>query len=192
MSAAAPPAAGPQFSIAAARPEDVAELLAMIRELAEFEHLSHLLECTEQQLGDALFGPDKSIEALLGWVEEGGRREATAYALYFHNFSTFLGRRGLYLEDLYVRPAHRHRGHARALLARLAALAVERGCGRFEWTVLDWNTGAQDVYRGIGAEVLPEWRITRMTGDALRRLAALDSDRLEALDPGRVADLDRS
>ncbi|HXC38541.1 MAG TPA: GNAT family N-acetyltransferase [Burkholderiales bacterium] len=160
-----------RFSIEPVRPEDVGHVMDMIAELAAFERLEHLLECTAAQLSSALFGPDKSIECLLGWSEQDSRRVPVAYAIFFHNFSTFLGRRGLYLEDLYVRPAFRHRGHARAILAHLAALALERDCGRFEWTVLDWNTGAQDVYRSIGAEVLPEWRITRMTGDSIRRLA---------------------
>ena len=163
----------PIFSIAPAGREDIVHVLAMIRELAEFEHLTHLLECTADNLESALFGPERCIECLLGWAGEAGRpKQAVAYAIYFHNYSTFLGRRGLYLEDLYVRPDHRHRGHARALLVHLAGIAVERGCGRFEWTVLDWNTGAQDVYRGLGANVMPDWRVTRLTGEALSRLAA--------------------
>jgi len=164
-----------KFSIAPARREDLPEVLAMIRELAEFERLTHLMECTIDRLEAALFGREPCVECLLGWAEdetgEYPRRQPVAYALYFHNYSTFLGRRGLYLEDLYVRPAHRHRGHARALLVHLAGIAVERGCGRFEWTVLDWNTGAQDVYRGLGADILPDWRVTRLTGDALKKLA---------------------
>lgn len=161
-----------QFSIAPARPEDLSEVLAMIRELAEFEHLTHLLECTTEKLEAALFGPERCVECLLGWIEEQGQpRQAVAYALYFHNYSTFLGRRGLYLEDIYVKPAYRHRGHARAMLIHLAGIAVERNCGRFEWTVLDWNSGAQDVYRGLGADILPDWRVTRLTGEALKKLA---------------------
>jgi GNAT superfamily N-acetyltransferase len=160
-----------RFSIESVHPEDVGHVMDMIAELAAFERLEHLLECTAAQLSSALFGPDKSVEAVLCWVEGEKERVPVAYAVYFHNFSTFLGRRGLYLEDLYVRPAHRHRGYARAILSHLAALALERGCGRFEWTVLDWNTAAQDVYRSIGAEVLPEWRITRMTGESIKQLA---------------------
>ena len=163
----------PHFSIAPARHEDVSHIMAMIRELAAFEKLTHLLECTEEQLDEALFGPHPVIEAVLGWVEStDGGREAAAYALCFTNFSTFLGRKGLYLEDLFVRPAFRHRGYARALLRHLAALAVERGCGRFEWAVLNWNEGAQAFYRGLGADILPDWRITRLTGDALKKLAS--------------------
>ena len=162
-----------QFRIAPVGREDVGNVMAMIRELAEFEELMHLLECTEAQLADALFGSQPLIEAVLGWVDEpDGARQAVAYALCFTNFSTFLGRRGLYLEDLFVRPAFRHRGYARALLRHLAALAVERNCGRFEWTVLDWNEGAQAFYRSLGADILPDWRITRLTGDALKKLAS--------------------
>jgi GNAT superfamily N-acetyltransferase len=155
-----------RFSIEPVRREDLSHVLFMIRELAEFEHLLEVVECTEEQLATAL-----SIEAMLGWVDDDGQREAVAYAIYFHNFSTFMGKRGLYLEDLYVRPAHRKEGFARAMLTRLAGLAIERGCARFEWTVLDWNTGAQDFYRGMGADVLPDWRITRLTGEALRKVA---------------------
>jgi GNAT superfamily N-acetyltransferase len=160
-----------RFSIEPVRREDLSHVLFMIRELAEFEHLLEVVECTEEQLATALFGDNKSIEAMLGWVDDDGQREAVAYAIYFHNFSTFMGKRGLYLEDLYVRPAHRKEGFARAMLTRLAGLAIERGCARFEWTVLDWNTGAQDFYRGMGADVLPDWRITRLTGEALRKVA---------------------
>ncbi len=161
------------FSIEPVRREDLPQVMSMIVELAEFERLLDMVECTEDQLAAALFGEHKSVEAMLGWVDIDGQREAVAYAIYFHNFSTFLGRRGLFLEDLYVRPAHRKEGFARALLTRLAALAVERGCGRFEWTVLDWNTGAQDFYRGMGADILPDWRITRVTGEALKKLAGI-------------------
>lgn len=163
------PAPAP-LRIAPARPADVVHLIAMIRELAEFEHLTHLLECDEDKLQAALFGPQPCIEALIGWVDDPAP-QAVAYTICFQNYSTFLGRPGLYLEDLYVRPAWRKRGHARSLLTHLAGLAVARGCGRFEWSVLDWNTGAQDFYRGLGAEVLPDWRITRLTGEALERLA---------------------
>ena len=162
-----------RFSIEPVRLEDLSHVLSMVRELAEFEHLLEVVECTEEQLASALFGDNKSIEAMLGWVDNDGQREAVAYAIYFHNFSTFMGKRGLYLEDLYVRPAHRKEGFARAMLTRLAALAVERGCARFEWSVLDWNTGAQDFYRSMGADILPDWRITRLTGEALKKLAGL-------------------
>ena len=156
------------FRIAAARPADVPAVLAMIRGLAEFERLAHLCVATENQLSEALFGRGSTVEVILAW--EGS--EAAGFALFFPNFSTFLGRPGLYLEDLFVRPEFRGRGYGRALLIHLARLAVERGCGRFEWAVLDWNEQAIGFYRGLGATVLSDWRITRVTGDALAALAA--------------------
>lgn len=156
------------FRIAAAEPADVPAILAMIRGLAEFERLAHLCIATEGQLSDALFGPDSTAEVIVGWEGE----QSAGFALFFHNFSTFLGRRGLYLEDLFIRPHFRGRGYGRALLIHLARLAVERGCGRFEWAVLDWNEKAIGFYRALGATVLPDWRITRVAGDALSTLAA--------------------
>lgn len=155
-------------AIRPATPADVRAMLALMIELAEFEKLTHLFIATEAGLHDALFGARASAEALV--AEEGG--QLVAYALYFHNFSTFLGRRGLYLEDLYVQPSQRGSGLGTAMLRRLAALAVERGCGRFEWTVLDWNQPAIDFYQKMGATVLPDWRVVRVTGDALTQLAA--------------------
>jgi GNAT superfamily N-acetyltransferase len=155
------------FRIAAARPGDVPAVLAMIRGLAEFERLDHLCVATESQLSQALFGRESTVEVIVAW--EGG--EAVGFALFFPNFSTFLGRPGLYLEDLFVRPEFRGRGYGRALLIHLARLAVERGCGRFEWAVLDWNEQAIGFYRALGASVLADWRITRVTGDALAALA---------------------
>lgn len=156
------------FRIAAATPPDVPVILAMIRDLAEFEHLSHLCVATETDLASALFAQKPTVEVVLGW--EGP--QAAAFALFFHNFSTFLGRRGLYLEDLFVRPGFRRRGYGRALLVHLARLAVERGCGRFEWAVLEWNASAIQFYEALGAQVLPDWRITRVTGAMLASLAA--------------------
>jgi GNAT superfamily N-acetyltransferase len=155
------------FEIRSATVDDVNAIMGMIRELADFEKLSHLLVADEALLHEALFGPRPSCECLIG--EEVGR--PVAYALFFHNFSTFLGRRGLYLEDLYVSPAYRGRGHAQALLKALARLAVERQCGRFEWSVLDWNENAIRFYQKMGAEVLPDWRICRVTGAELQALA---------------------
>lgn len=155
------------FRIAAAQPGDVPAVLSMIRRLAEFERLSHLCIATETDLLHALFGPDPKVEVVIAW--EGG--ETAGFALFFANFSTFLGRPGLYLEDLFVRPPFRGRGYGRALLIHLARLAVERGCGRFEWTVLDWNDQAIGFYRSLGATVLPDWRITRVAGEALTTLA---------------------
>ncbi|MEO8567315.1 MAG: GNAT family N-acetyltransferase [Betaproteobacteria bacterium] len=156
------------FRIAAAQPADVPAVLAMIRGLAEFERLGHLCVATESQLSQALFGRGSTVEVIVAW--EG--TEPAGFALFFPNFSTFLGRPGLYLEDLFVRPEYRGRGYGRALLIHLARLAVERGCGRFEWAVLDWNQQAIGFYRALGATVLSDWRITRVTGDALAALAA--------------------
>lgn len=156
-----------EFRIAAARTADVPAVLEMIRGLAEFERLAHLCVATEEQLSRALFGPDSTVEVAVAW--EGN--QTAGFALFFPNFSTFLGRPGLYLEDLFVRPEFRGRGYGRALLIHLARLAVERGCGRFEWSVLDWNEQAIGFYRALGATMLADWRITRVTGDALAALA---------------------
>jgi GNAT superfamily N-acetyltransferase len=155
-------------AIRPATPTDIAAIFSLMQELAEFEKLTHLFVATEEGVHEALFGARGSAEA---WVAENDGR-IVAYALFFHNFSTFLGRRGLYLEDLYVKPALRGSGLGTAMLRRLAALAVERQCGRFEWTVLDWNQPAIDFYEKMGATVLPDWRIVRMTGDALAKLAS--------------------
>ena len=147
--------------------EDAPAIVGLIRELAEFEQLTHLLEVTPDRLAEHLFGNRPAAECLV--VDEGGC--VIAFALFFHNFSTFLGKPGLYLEDLYVQPAHRGRGIGRALLVRLAAMARSRGCGRFEWSVLDWNANAIAFYQKVGATVMPDWRICRVTGDGLHRLA---------------------
>jgi GNAT superfamily N-acetyltransferase len=157
-----------EFRILGATPADVPAILGMIRGLAEFERLTHLCAATESDIFDALFGKKPVIEVVLAW--EGAN--AVGFALFFHNFSTFLGRPGLYLEDLFVQPAWRGRGYGRALLIHLARLAVERRCGRFEWTVLDWNAPAIGFYQALGASVLPDWRITRVTGTVLDHLAA--------------------
>lgn len=154
------------FSLRAAKPRDLPAIVGLIGELAEFEQLTHLLEVTPRKLEPQLFGPRPAAEAV---VAEGGG-EVVAFALFFTNFSTFLGRPGLYLEDLYVQPRWRGAGIGRALLRHLAALAVERDCGRFEWSVLDWNTHAIGFYQAMGATVMPDWRICRVTGDALRAL----------------------
>lgn len=164
------PAADPVFTVRLAEPRDLGAILAMIRALAEYEKLSHLCIATHDQIEAALFGPRPAAEVLI--AEKGS--EPAAFALFFHNFSTFLGRRGLWLEDLFVQPAHRQQGCARHLLVTLAAIARERGCGRFEWAVLDWNQPAIDFYRSLGADVLPDWRIVRVVGPALDRLASGD------------------
>ncbi|MFG6416442.1 GNAT family N-acetyltransferase [Roseateles sp. DC23W] len=157
--------------IRAAEPRDLHAIVQLIEELAEFENLTHLLEVTADKLAPHLFGDSPLVECLVGEIEG----EIVAFALFYTNFSTFLSRPGLYLEDLYVRPAHRRSGLGKALLIQLAQLACERGYGRFDWTVLDWNEDAIRFYQKLGAEVLPDWRICRLTGDALQRYA--DGDR---------------
>jgi GNAT superfamily N-acetyltransferase len=158
------------FQLRAAEPPDVPAIIDLIRELAEFERLTHLLQITPESLQVHLFGPRPVVESIVG--EVGGR--VVAYSLFFTNFSTFLGKPGLYLEDLYVQPAQRGTGLGQALLQRLAALAHERDCGRFEWSVLDWNEHAIRFYEKMGASVLPDWRICRVTGPALARLAGAE------------------
>ena len=140
----------------------------MIVALAEYERLSHLCVATEADLDAALFGRRPAAEVLIA-SKDG---EIAAFALFFHNFSTFLGRPGLWLEDLFVLPKYRRQGCAQAMLRALAALARDRGCGRFEWAVLDWNTPAIAFYESLGASILPDWRIARVVGPALDSLAA--------------------
>jgi GNAT superfamily N-acetyltransferase len=155
------------FDLRAARREDLGAIHAMIGELAEYEKLAHLCVGTLADLDVALFGPDPAAEVLM--ATKAGT--SAAFALFFHNFSTFLGRRGLWLEDLYVRPRFRRQGCAHAMLQSLARIALERNCGRFEWAVLDWNQPAIEFYRALGAVVLPDWRICRVVGDSLTTLA---------------------
>ena len=156
-------------SVREAKPNDVPLLLNLLKELAEYERLCHAVVATEDSLRNSLFpqdGREPSVGALVG--ESNGRPEG--YAVYFMNFSTFLGRRGIYLEDVYVRPAARGHGLGKALLARVAAIGMERGCQRMEWAVLDWNQPAIDFYKSLGAELLNDWQIFRLTGKALERL----------------------
>ncbi|MDY0961560.1 MULTISPECIES: GNAT family N-acetyltransferase [Massilia] len=155
------------FSIRPAQPQDVVHIHAMIVELAVFEKLEHMVVATETLLHEGLFGAHPSCEAIVG--EENG--EVVTFALFFHNFSTFLTKKGLYLEDLYVKQAHRGKGYGTQMLQRLAQLTVERGCGRFEWSVLDWNEPAIQFYKAMGADVMPDWRICRVTGDSLVALS---------------------
>ena len=155
------------FAIRPATPADVAHIHAMIVELAVFEKLEHMVVATEELLHEGLFGTKPSCEAIVG--EENG--EVVAFALFFHNFSTFLTKKGLYLEDLYVRQSHRGKGYGTRMLTRLAQIAVERNCGRFEWSVLDWNEPAIHFYQAMGAQILPDWRICRVTGESLDHLA---------------------
>jgi len=147
--------------------DDVALILQMIRDLAEYERMSERAVATEADLRDALFGTHPAAEVILAHADD----QPAGFALFFHNFSTFVGKRGLYLEDLFVRPEFRRRGIGRRLLAELARIAVERDCGRFEWSVLDWNQPAIDFYKSLGAVPLSEWTVFRVTGDALTRLA---------------------
>ncbi len=153
-----------------ARIEDTANIAQLIRELAEYERLSHDVVLKEADLREQLFGRTPRAEVLI--AEEDG--VVVGLALYFSNFSTFLCRPGLYLEDLFVRPPYRHKGYGRALLRELARIAVQRACGRLEWAVLDWNKPAIEFYRGLGAVLMHEWRIFRLTGDALRKLGSDD------------------
>ena len=155
------------ITIRPAGPDDVPTILACIRGLAEYERLAHEVTATDAELRASLFGPRPQAEVLLALDGE----VALGFALFFHNYSTFLARRGLYLEDLFVFPEHRAKGVGRALLARLAAIAVQRGCGRFEWAVLDWNADAIRFYESLGAQPMSEWTVYRVTGDALGRLA---------------------
>lgn len=153
-------------TIRAVRPEDLPALLGLVRELAVYERLEHALVAKEEGFREGLFGPRPAAEAMI--AERGG--EVVGYALWFTTFSTFLGRPGIWLEDLFVRPAERGRGLGRALLARLAGLAVERGCGRLEWAVLDWNEPAHAFYRRLGAAPTEEWTTWRLDGAALTGL----------------------
>jgi GNAT superfamily N-acetyltransferase len=156
------------FVIRAAQPGDVPAIFALVRELAEYEKLAHIVTADEKRLRAHLFDEPRYAEAVLACEGEA----PVGFALYFHSYSTFLGRPGLYLEDLFVRPAFRGRGYGKALMVYLAKLAVERGCGRFEWSVLDWNQPSIDFYRTLGAQPMSEWLIQRVTGPALEQLAA--------------------
>ena len=147
--------------------DDSALILSLIRELAEFEKLLHEVQATEQTLSEHLFGTQPRAEVLIAEVDG----QTAGFALYFHNFSTFLGKPGLYLEDLYIRPAFRGRGYGRRIMQALARIAVDRGCGRFEWWVLDWNHPAVEFYRSLGAEAMSDWTVQRVTGTALLALA---------------------
>jgi len=156
-----------QFLIRPAETGDVPELLRLIGELAEYEKLTHLVVGTAPMLNEALFGERPVVEAMI--AETGGR--AVGFALYFTSFSTFLCKRGLHLEDIFVEPQHRGAGIGKAMLVRLAALVLERGWGRFEWSVLDWNEPSIKFYESLGASLMREWLLVRVTGPELQRLA---------------------
>jgi len=153
--------------IAPAAPSDVPLILSFIRKLAEYEKLSHLVVATEDDIREHVFGVNPVAEVLLAYWDE----QPVGFALYFRNFSTFLGQAGIYLEDLFVDPEHRGKGIGKALLARLAKIALERGYGRLQWEVLDWNAPSIEFYRRLGAVPLEEWTGYRLSDDALVRLA---------------------
>jgi len=155
------------FQIRAAHAEDVPIILELIRDLATYERAPDEVIATEEQLVDVLFGERPAAEVLLAF--EG--KSPVGFALFFHNFSTWLGRPGLYLEDLFVKPERRGKGYGRALLVELAKIAMERGCGRMEWAVLDWNEPAIKFYRTLGAKPMDEWTVFRLTRNGIARLA---------------------
>jgi GNAT superfamily N-acetyltransferase len=162
------PIAGLYFRTA--EPADAPVLLSLIRELAAFEHLVDQVKADDATLTEALFGQRQVAQAVLAELDG----EAVGFAVYFHNFSTFLGRAGLYLEDLYVQPHARGRGVGTCLIRFVAKIAVERNCARFEWSVLDWNTPAVDFYRALGAVAMDEWTVQRVTGAALEQLGSYE------------------
>jgi len=150
-----------------AQPSDCTTLFELIQGLAEYEKLSHAVTGNAQALKEHLFGSPKYIDAIL--AEAAGK--AVGFALFFHNYSTFLTKPGIYLEDLFVLPEYRRQGIGKALLTKLAQIAIERDCGRLEWSVLDWNLSAQEFYRSMGASILEDWRICRVNEEALTCLA---------------------
>jgi GNAT superfamily N-acetyltransferase len=157
------------FTLRDATPTDVAEILRLIHALAVYEKLEHMAVGTPAQLTAAMFGPRPACAAVM--AERGGR--AVGFALYFTTFSTFLCKPGLYLEDLFVEPGHRGAGIGKALLRHLARVALDRDYGRFEWRVLDWNEPSIRFYRSLGAEIMPEWHLVRMTGPEMKALAGV-------------------
>ena len=159
------------FEIRSTTEADVPVILSLIRELAEYERAPEAVVTTEAGLREVLFGAQRSAEVLLALEN----RDPVGFAVYFFNFSTWLGRPGLYLEDLFVRPAVRGKGYGRALLERLAQIAQERRCGRMEWAVLDWNDPAIQFYRKLGAKPMDDWTVFRLTEDGIAKLAGSSS-----------------
>ncbi|MCL4814419.1 MAG: GNAT family N-acetyltransferase [Vicinamibacteraceae bacterium] len=157
----------PAIRIASATPADAALVLRFIRKLAEYERLAHTVVATEDGLREVLSGEHPQAEVLLAYADD----VPVGFALFFHNFSTFMGRHGLYLEDLFVEPAFRGSGIGKALLVELARIAVSRGCARMEWAVLDWNEPAIGFYKRLGAVAMDEWTVFRLTGEPLAQLA---------------------
>lgn len=156
-----------KFEIRPAHVADIPVILQLIRDLATYERAPNDVTATEEQLCEVLFGENPSAEVLLAWEDEA----PVGFAVFFHNFSTWLGRPGLYLEDLFVQPEKRGRGYGRALLVHLARIARDRGCGRMEWAVLDWNEPAIEFYRKLGATPMDEWTVFRLTSDGIAELA---------------------
>jgi GNAT superfamily N-acetyltransferase len=167
MSLSKPPL---ECSVRHAVVNDVPLILQLIRELAEYERLSHAVSATEEGLRDHLFGARPAAEVIIGELNH----RPAGFALFFHNFSTFLGKSGIYLEDIYVRPDARGRGLGTALLKHIAQLAVQRGCGRLDWAVLDWNEPAIRFYQRLGAVAMDQWTMYRLTGDALIRFSQIE------------------
>jgi GNAT superfamily N-acetyltransferase len=159
------------YSINQITRDEVPELLGLIRELARFEKLEHEVEATADSLSQSLFGPSPVAGALIGRADG----ELAGYALYFFTFSSFIGRAGIWLEDLYVRPTFRRQGLGRAMIEAVARIGAERNCGRFEWTALNWNKNALDFYRKLGAQMMDEWILVRMNSEGLRRVARRDT-----------------
>ena len=159
----------PSFQIRAAIKDDVPVILSFIKKLADYERLSHEVVATEAGLRETLFGRRRTAEVALGYF----KREPVGFVLFFHNYSTFLGQPGIYIEDLFVDEAFRRRGFGRALLTYVAGLAKERRCGRLEWSVLDWNEPAINFYKKLGATPMSEWTIHRVSGENLHKLAAV-------------------
>ncbi len=159
----------PDFVLREARAEDCGLILALIRELAEYEKLSHEVVATEEVLRETLFGEHPRGEVVIGEFQG----KPVGYALFFHNFSTFTGRPGIYLEDIYVKPEMRGRGYGKCLLTYVARLAIERKCSRMEWSVLDWNEPSIRFYRSLGAVAMDEWTVQRLAGSALDEVAAM-------------------
>ena len=151
-------------------PAEVPTLLELIRELARFEHLEHEVEATAESLQQALFGPQPAAGALLARSAGAPGGEVAGYAIYFFTFSSFVGRAGIWLEDLYVRPPFRKQGLGRKMIEAVARIGVERGCGRFEWTALDWNEHALNFYKSLGADVMKQWVLLRVSPEGLKKL----------------------
>lgn len=157
------------FLIRSATVDDVAIIHRLVYELAVYEKLEHLVVSTPETFKHSLFGPNPSAEAVLAFEGEA----AVGFAMFFHNFSTFLGIKGLWLEDIFVLPSKRGKGYGKALLLHVARIAKERKCGRFEWAALDWNTPAWDFYKSLGAVPMDDWTMFRVTGTALDKMASM-------------------